>query len=85
MWRLILILFVVLTVIYVCLLFYARARARERLIAQWAADMRVGDREAFIQEGLDAYQSSLRRKLLLGVYVVPIFGIVVMIYVQNFM
>jgi len=85
MWRLVIILLVVLTIIYVSLSLYSRARRREKLREQWRSDLMVGDQEAWIREQLDVYDSSLRRKLILGVYVVPIVGIAVMIYVQNFM
>ncbi|MEM8980114.1 MAG: hypothetical protein AAGD04_11565 [Pseudomonadota bacterium] len=85
MFRLIPIFLIVLTVIYVCLSLYSRAKARDRLEAQWAEDLRVGDREAFVREGMDSYQNSLRRKLIWGVYVVPILAVVGLIYVQNFM
>lgn len=85
MWRLVIILLIVLTIIYVSLSLYSRARRREKLEEQWRADLMVGDREAWVKEQLDIYDSSLRRKLILGVYVVPIVGIAVMIYVQNFM
>jgi len=85
MFRLIPILFIVLTVIYICLSLYSRAKAKDRLEEEWASELRVGDRDAFIREGLDAYQSSLRRKLIWGVYVVPILAVMGLIYVQNFM
>ncbi|MCF6445470.1 hypothetical protein [Nereida sp. MMG025] len=85
MWRLVIILLVVLTIIYVSLSLYSRAARREKLRAQWRENLMVGDRDAWVQEGLEAYDKSLRRKLILGVYVVPIVGIAAMIYVQNFM
>ena len=81
--RLLLIGFVVLTVIYVSLLFYARAQRRDKLAAQWDAAPE-GDREAFIEKGLAAYNQSLQRKLLLGIYIVPVCVVLTIIYLTNF-
>lgn len=81
--RLLLIGFVVLTVIYVSLLFYARAQRRDTLAAQWDAAPE-GDRDAFIEKGLADYNQSLQRKLLLGVYIVPVCVVLTIIYLTNF-
>lgn len=82
--RLLLILFVVLTVLYVALSFYSRAVRRGKLEAEWDESGQTGDREAFVRQGLEDYDGSLRRKLILGVYVVPIGGIMAVIYFTNF-
>lgn len=82
--RLLIVGFIVLTVIYVCLSLYSRAVRRGKLIRQWEAEGRPGDRAQFIAEGMRAYDSSLRKKLILGVYVVPVTLITVIIYLTNF-
>ncbi len=82
--RLIVVGFVVLTVIYVCLSYYSRAVRKDKLRRKWDEDIRQGDREAYIARGLKLYQKSLRRKLLWGVYVVPIVTIAIVIYLVNF-
>nr|WP_299207997.1 hypothetical protein [uncultured Tateyamaria sp.] len=82
--RLFLIAFVVLTVIYVCLSLYSRARARDRLEEEWDTGDKPGPREAYVQDGLADYNGSLRRKLILGVYIVPIFLVGLIIYLVNF-
>lgn len=82
--RLLLILFVVLTVIYVSLSLYSRSERRDKLEREWDEEIGEGDREAFIREGLQEYDRSLRRKLILGVYVVPILLIGTIIYLTNF-
>lgn len=84
MLRLMLVGFVVLTIIYVCLSLYSRAMRRDKLEAQWEEDGMTGDREAFVQEGLEDYDGSLRRKLILGVYIVPVSLIALIIYLTNF-
>ncbi|WP_420861142.1 hypothetical protein [Algirhabdus cladophorae] len=77
--------FLVLIVIYICLSLYSRSARREKLEREWDEDIRDGDREAFVRAGLDDYDGSLRRKLILGVFVVPILAVVTLIYVTNFM
>jgi hypothetical protein len=75
----------VLTVIYLILSIWSRSVRRERLEEEWDGAIRRGDRDAFIEEGLRAYDRSLRRKLILGVYVIPVLFVVGMIYVTNYM
>jgi hypothetical protein len=81
--RLLLILFVVLSVIYVSLSLYSRSVRRGKLEDEWDDGPRKGDRDAFVLEGLKAYDNSLRRKLILGVYVIPIIFISTIIYLTN--
>ena len=83
--RLVVVGFAVLTVIYVCLSLYSRAVRRGKLEAEWDEEVKEGDREAFVREGLEDYDGSLRRKLILGVYVIPICVISFIIYATNFM
>ncbi|MEX0285794.1 MAG: hypothetical protein AB3N23_14395 [Paracoccaceae bacterium] len=83
--RLIFILLIVLSVVYIVLSFWSRNKRRQKLIAWWDEKGHKGDRDAFVQRGLRQYDKSFRRKLLLGVYIIPILVIAVMIYVMNFM
>ncbi len=82
--RLVFVGFVVLTIVYVCLSLYSRARRRERLERQWEEDGLEGDKRAFIRAGLQEYDGSLRRKLILGVYVVPVAVVSIIIYIVNY-
>ncbi len=82
--RLLVIGFVALTIIYVSLSFYSRSVRRGKLEKEWADEDRVGDGEAFVQEGLKEYDQSLRRKLILGVYIIPVILVITMIYLTNF-
>lgn len=82
--RLVIICFVLMTVIFVALSFWSRAVRKRKLAAEWDEEIREGDREAFIDEGLEAYSHSLRRKLILLVYIVPILLIGVIVYLVNF-
>ncbi|MBS0125781.1 hypothetical protein [Thetidibacter halocola] len=75
--------FLVLTVVYVSLSLYSRAVRRDKLEAKWD-EHPEGDRDAFVQAGLKEYDHSLRRKLILGVYVVPMVLIGIIVYLTNF-
>ena len=82
--RLAAILLIGLTVIYWCLVFYFRAGERERLEREWHETQPPLPMERFVENGIDAYKGSLRRKLLWGVYVVPITLICGLIYYVNY-
>tara|TARA_R110002094_G_scaffold37331_5_gene50261 strand:- start:2206 stop:2472 length:267 start_codon:yes stop_codon:yes gene_type:complete len=82
--RLILLGFVFLTVIYICLSFYSRAVRKSKLRKKWHDGKQLVDRDTFVQRGLERYDGSIRRKLILGVYVVPMVVVAVIIYLTNF-
>lgn len=82
--RLIVIGFVVLTIIYVSLSFYSRAVRRSKLKTWWEEEGRPGDLDAYVEKGLADYDGSLRRKLIWGVYVVPVCVVALIIYFTNF-
>ena len=77
--------FVVLTVIYVSVSLYSRSVRKDKLRRRWDEEIGEGDRDAFVREGLQAYDGSLRRKLILGVYVVPMVIVGTIIYVVNYL
>ena len=81
--RLVFVGFIVLTVIYVCLSLYSRAVRRGKLKDKWEAGQKLVDRETFVQRGLERYDGSIRRKLILGVYIVPVVVVAVIIYLTN--
>ena len=77
--------FLALTVVYVCVSLYSRSVRLEKLEKQWDADPQ-GDaaaRRAFLDRGMAEYRSSLRRQLILLVYVVPAVVIGVIMYMIN--
>ncbi|MGH1424829.1 MAG: hypothetical protein ACRBBU_08880 [Pseudooceanicola sp.] len=82
--RLALIGFVILSVIYGVVSLYSRQVRRGKLKRQWEDDGRPGDREAYIREGLEDYDDSFRRKLILLIYIVPLAVIGAIIYLVNF-
>ncbi len=82
--RLMVIGFVILTIIYVSLSFYSRAVRRGKLKTWWEEEGRPGELDAYVEKGLAEYDGSLRRKLILGVYIVPICVVTLIIYFTNF-
>ena len=81
--------FVVLTVVYISVSLYSRSVRRERLERRWTErhgdNGPIEDRAEFIHRGLRRYDRSVRRKLILLVYVIPVIGVATIIYVVNFM
>lgn len=75
--------FLALSVIYLALSFYSRSVRRGKLAREWDEEGMEGDRDAFIAQGMRDYDRSLRPKLLLGVYVIPVVLIGTIIYVIN--
>ncbi|MCK0151523.1 hypothetical protein MWU54_15885 [Marivita sp. S6314] len=82
--RLLVIGFLVLSVVYICVSLYSRAVRRDKLEKEWDEDIQQGDRETFVEAGLREYDGSLRRKLILGVYIVPLTLMSAIIYFTNF-
>ncbi len=82
--RLMLILLIVLTILYIAVSIYARRVRRGKLEAHWDRKGMTGDRDAFVERGLTKYDRSFRRRLILGIYVVPLSVIAILVYVTNF-
>ena len=76
--------FVVMTVFYFLISIYSRSLRREKLENRWAEEGAAGDRETYVEEGLRKYDTSIRPKLVLLVYVVPTVVIAVLFYLINF-
>ncbi len=82
--RLLFIAFVLLSIVYLSLSLYSRARARDRLEAEYDAGQFDLPKESYVRAGLKQYDGSLRRKLILGVYIVPMGLVCLIIYLVNF-
>ena len=76
--------FIVLTVIYVSLSLYSRSVRRGKLKLWWEEEGRPGDLETYVENGLKEYDGSLRRKLILGVYIIPFCLVALIVYLTNF-
>ena len=76
--------FIILSVIYIGLSFYSRGVRRRKLKEWWEEEGRPGELDAYVDKGLKEYDGSLRRKLILGVYVIPVTVVAAIIYFTNF-
>lgn len=76
--------FVGLSVVYLLVSMYSRSERREKLEKQFDAGDVAGDRDAYIEAGMQEYRHGLRRKLILLVYVIPAMVVVVTVYLVNY-
>ena len=75
--------FVLLVAIHLALRLWLRLRERRRLAEEWELGAHEGDREAFIDRGMDEYDRSLRKRLLWLTIVAPMAGLLILLYVLN--
>lgn len=76
--------FVILTVLYVCITYYSRSVRREKLENRWEDSPVEGmTRDDYIAKGMAKYESGLRKKLIVLVYIIPPIIIVTIIYFIN--
>lgn len=79
--------FIGLSVIYLSVSLYSRSVRKERLEDEFDADNpdggAAGARDAFVSEGMQAYNASIRPKLIGLVYVVPTVVIGTIVYMIN--
>ncbi len=73
-----------LSVLYLVISIYARSVRRETLERQWDEGDGAGERADFVRAGLEAYRHSLRKKLVLLVYIVPVILVSLVVYLMNF-
>lgn len=81
--------FVLLTVVYLVVSIYSRSMRREKLEKAWDSDpAREGaakdERDAYIRSGMEAYRHSLRRKLIILVYILPMAVVLATVYAINY-
>ena len=77
--------FLFLAVIYLLVSVYSRSVRREKLENKWDDEVKEGDRDAYISDGMKDYEGSLRKKLIVLVFIVPIVVVIAMLYIINFM
>lgn len=77
--------FLFLGVIYLLVSIYSRSIRREKLENEWDKEIKKGDRSTYVQEGMIEYEGSLRKRLIVLVFIIPIVVVVAMLYVINFM
>lgn len=72
-----------LTVVYFLTSIYSRSVRREKLEKRWVADGLEGDRDAWIEKGMQDYEKGLKRRLLWLIYILPMLAFVATIYFVN--
>lgn len=79
--------FLLLSVLYLAISLYARSIRRENLEDQWAehhpGDDGSPERTAFIEKGMEEYNTSIRPKLIGLVYVVPLVAMFAIMIIVN--
>lgn len=79
--------FLILGVVYLCISLYSRSVRREKLEEEWdenpPEDATPNMRASFIADGLAVYESGLRKKLILLVFVIPPLIVGTIIYIIN--
>jgi hypothetical protein len=75
---------IALTVVYFLVGIYSRSVRREWLEKKYDAGGIEGERDAYIEAGMQAYEHGLRRKLLWLVYIIPTVVVGVTIYFVNY-
>ncbi|MEY4697471.1 MAG: hypothetical protein RIT14_1899 [Pseudomonadota bacterium] len=73
-----------LTVLYWVMKVYARSVERERLEKLYDEGDVPGARDDYIGRGMQAYEHSLRRKLIWLVFVIPTAVVVGLVWILNF-
>ena len=79
--------FLILSVLYLCITLYSRSIRREKLENEWDENPRENataeKRASFIKDGMAKYESGLRKKLIVLVYVIPPIVVGTIIYSIN--
>jgi hypothetical protein len=86
--RLAFFMYVGLTIIYFLTSVYSRSVRREKLEKEWDSDptkegTTVSERTAFIEDGMQAYDKGLKRRLLWLIYILPTIAFAAVIYFIN--
>ncbi len=88
MLRLIVVVLLGLTVIYVLVSIYSKSVRREKLEKEWDTDPAregspIEERIAFIEAGIESYRHGLKRQLLWLIYIIPMVAIMATMYFVN--
>lgn len=75
---------IALVLIYIIIMVYSRSIRREKLEDWWdKAPVEGMDRDTYIADGMAKYESGLRKKLILLVFVIPPIVVGTIIYFIN--
>ena len=70
--RNIVIIFAILSAVYAVLTVTANIRQRQKLRSDYHGQKEIETKEAFVERGLRQYNRSIRPKMLLGIYFIPL-------------
>lgn len=76
--------FIALSVIYLWVSWQSRAAQRRKLRAEWDEQGLTGDQDDFVAAGMQVYERSLRHKLIVLIYIIPVIVIGAIIYLTNY-
>ncbi|UWQ20011.1 hypothetical protein [Jannaschia sp. W003] len=82
--RILAVVLVIQTVVFWSLLLYLRWGERDRLEAEWERERPPLPRERYVTNGLETHGRRTRRRLLVGVYAIPMAVIVALIWWLNY-
>lgn len=81
----IIVIFGILSVVYIALSRYQRWEESRKLQAEYDADPgRDEDRETYVARGMRDYDRSLKRNLLIGVYGIPLAAIIILFLIAEY-
>ena len=73
-----------LTLAYFIVGIYSRSVRREKLEKRWAAEEMEGDRDQWIEQGMQNYEQGLKKKLLWLIYIIPMVAFTAAFYFVNY-
>lgn len=76
--------FILLTIVYFIVAMYSRSVRREKLEKKFDVGDIEGDRDVYINEGMQAYEHGLKRRLIWLVYIIPAIIVSATVYLVNY-
>lgn len=76
--------FLALAVAFIVTSVYSRSVRREKLEDEWEAEVKTGDRAAYVKDGMSDYDEGWRKKMLWLIFVIPAIAVVALVYLNNF-
>lgn len=76
--------YIALTILYFLVSIYSRSVRREKLEKKYDAGGIEGERDDYIEAGMQAYEHGLRRRLLWLIYIIPTVVIALTVYFVNY-
>lgn len=78
------IIFALLSIIYVLLSVTSNIRQRRKLKSQYHGEGEIETQTEFVERGLREYNRSIRPKMLLGIYIIPFIIMITLIWLAQY-